>query len=48
MTRTGQTEHIKDEVITVAKAFKEVSEAAVTLEVITVLRKVKAVADMIY
>jgi hypothetical protein len=32
----------------VVKAFKKVSEAAVTLEVITVLRKVKAATDMIY
>jgi hypothetical protein len=46
--RTRQTEHIKDNVITVAEVFKEVSEAAVTSEAVTVSREVKAIADMIY
>jgi hypothetical protein len=46
--RTGQTEHIKDKAITVAKALKEVSEAVVTSEIITVSGKVKTAADMIY
>jgi hypothetical protein len=39
---------MKDDVITVAKVFGEVSEAAVTSEVVTVFREVKAAADMIY
>jgi hypothetical protein len=49
ITRTGQTEHIKDraKAITVAEVFREISEAAVTLEVVTVFREEKA-ADMIY
>jgi hypothetical protein len=42
ITRTGQTEHIKDKAkaITVAEVFKEVLEAAVTLEAVTVSREV--------
>jgi hypothetical protein len=48
MTRTGQTEHMEDDAITVAEVFGEVSEAAVTLEAVTVFREVKAAADMIY
>jgi hypothetical protein len=48
ITRTGQTKHIKDKAITVAEALKEVSEAVVTSEAVTVSRKVKATADMIY
>jgi hypothetical protein len=38
ITRTGQTKHIKDkaEAITVAEVFREGSEAAVTLEAVTV------------
>jgi hypothetical protein len=48
MTRTGQTEHIEDEAITVAEALREVSEAAVTSEAVTVSREVKAAADMIH
>jgi hypothetical protein len=40
ITRTRQTEHIKDkaEAITVTEVFKEVSEAAVTLEPVTVFQ----------
>jgi hypothetical protein len=34
--------------ITVAEALREVSEAAVTLEAVTVSGKVKAAADIIY
>jgi hypothetical protein len=48
ITRTEQTKHIKNKVITVAEAFKEVSEAAVTLEAVTVLKKVKTAANIIY
>jgi hypothetical protein len=48
ITRTGQTEHIKDKAITVAEALKEVSEAAVTSEAVTVSGKVKTAADIIY
>jgi hypothetical protein len=49
MTRTGQTEHIKDraEAITVAEVFKEISEVAVTSEAVMVFREEEA-ADMIY
>jgi hypothetical protein len=32
----------------VAEAFKEVSEAAITLKAITVFKKVKTVTDIIY
>jgi hypothetical protein len=39
---------MEDEVITVAEALGEVSEAAVTSEAVTVPGKVKAAADMIY
>jgi hypothetical protein len=46
--RTRQTEHIKNNVITVTEVFKEVSEAVVTLEAVTVFKKVNTVADMIY
>jgi hypothetical protein len=48
ITRTGQTEHIENEVITMAEALEEVSEAAVTSEAVTVPGKVEAAADMIY
>jgi hypothetical protein len=50
MIRTGQTEHIKDkaEAITVAEVFREISEAAVTSEAVTVSREVEVTADMIY
>jgi hypothetical protein len=48
ITRTGQTEYIKDEAITVIKALEEVLKAAVTSKAVTVSRKVKATADMIY
>jgi hypothetical protein len=48
MTRTGQTEHMEDDAITVAEVFGEVSEAAVTSEAVTVSREIKAVADIIY
>jgi hypothetical protein len=48
ITRTEQTKHIKDKAITMAEALKEVSEAAVTSEAITVSREVKAAADMIH
>jgi hypothetical protein len=50
ITRTGQTEHIKDktEAITVTEVFGEVSEAAVTLEAVTVSGEVQAAADMIH
>jgi hypothetical protein len=48
MIRTGQTEHMENEAITVAEALKEVSEAAVTSEAVTVSGKVKAAVDMIY
>jgi hypothetical protein len=42
ITRTRQTEHIKDKAkaITVAEVFREVSEAAVTLEAVTVFEEV--------
>jgi hypothetical protein len=46
--RTEQTKHMKNNVITVAEVFREVLKAAVTLEVITVFREVKAAADIIY
>jgi hypothetical protein len=48
ITRTKQTKHIKDKAITIAEALKKVSEAAVTLEIITVSRKVKIITDIIY
>jgi hypothetical protein len=48
MTRTGQTEHMKDDAITVAEVFGEVSEAAVTLEAVTVSREVAVVTDISY
>jgi hypothetical protein len=50
MIRTGQTEHIKDkaEAIIVAEVFREISEAAVTSEAVTVSREVEVTADMIY
>jgi hypothetical protein len=48
ITRTGQTEHIKDEAITVAKALREVSEVAVTSETVTVSGKVKTAVNIIY
>jgi hypothetical protein len=42
ITRTRQTKHIKDKAkaITVTEVFKEVSEAIITLEVITVSEKI--------
>jgi hypothetical protein len=42
ITRTGQTKHIKDKTkaITVAKVFREVLEAAVTSEAVTVSKEV--------
>jgi hypothetical protein len=39
---------MEDEAITVTEALREVSEAVVTLEAVTVFRKVEAAADMIY
>jgi hypothetical protein len=48
ITRTEQTEHIEDDVITVAKVFREVLEAAVTLKAVTVSKEIKAAADIIY
>jgi hypothetical protein len=50
ITRTGQTEHIKDkaEAITVAEVFKEVSKAVVTLEAITVSGEIQTATDIIY
>jgi hypothetical protein len=50
ITRTKQTKHIKDKAkaITVAEVFREVSEAAVTLELITVSKEVQTAADIIY
>jgi hypothetical protein len=48
ITRTGQTEHIKNEAITVTEALEEVSEAAITSEAVTVSREVKAAADIIH
>jgi hypothetical protein len=45
ITRTRQTKHIEDEAeaITVAEVFKEISEAAVTLEAVTVFREEETV-----
>jgi hypothetical protein len=50
ITRTGQTEHIKDKAkaITVAEVSREASEAAVALEAVAVSKEVKAVADITY
>jgi hypothetical protein len=48
ITRTGQTKHIKNKAITVAKAFKEVLKAIVTLEVVTFFREIKTAANIIY
>jgi hypothetical protein len=50
ITRTKQTEHIKDKAkaITITKVFREVSEAVVTLETITVSKEVQAATDIIY
>jgi hypothetical protein len=48
ITRTRQTKHIKNKAITVAKALKKVSETAITLKTVTVSKKVKTAADMIY
>jgi hypothetical protein len=48
--RTRQTKHIKDkaEAITVAEVFKKASKAAVTLEAVTVSKKVVTVANISY
>jgi hypothetical protein len=48
ITRTKQTKHIKNKAITITKAFRKVSKAVVTSEAITVSRKVKTIADIIY
>jgi hypothetical protein len=50
ITRTKQTEHIKDKAkaITVAEVFGEVSKAVVTSEAITVSGEVQITADIIY
>jgi hypothetical protein len=50
ITRTGQTEHIEDKAkaITVAEVFKEVLEAVVTSEAVTVFKEVQAATDIIY
>ena len=48
ITRTKQTKYIENKTITVIKAFKKVSEAVVTLETVTVSRKVKATVNIIY
>jgi hypothetical protein len=50
MTRTGQTEHIKDkaEATTVAEVSGEASEATVASEAVAVSGEVEAVADMTY
>jgi hypothetical protein len=48
ITRTGQTKHIKSEIITVAEALREVSKAVVTSKTVTVPGKVKAAVDIIY
>jgi hypothetical protein len=48
ITRTKQTEHIKNNVITVTEVFRKVSEATITSKAVTVSRKVKATADIIY
>jgi hypothetical protein len=45
ITRTGQTEHMKDEAITVAEVFGEASEAA-TSEAVTVSREAETAADI--
>jgi hypothetical protein len=46
--KTEQTKHIKNKAITVTKALKKVSEAAVTLKAITVFKKIKTITNMIY
>jgi hypothetical protein len=48
ITRTGQTEHIKDKAkaTTVAEVSREASEATVALEAVAVSKEAKAVADM--
>jgi hypothetical protein len=50
ITRTRQTEHIKDEAeaITVAKVSKKALEATVALEAVTVSGEAEAVTDMSY
>jgi hypothetical protein len=48
ITRTKQTKHIKNKAITVTKALRKVSEAAVTSEAVTVSKEVKKAADIIY
>jgi hypothetical protein len=48
--RTEQTKHIKDktETITVTEGFKKALGIVVTLKVITVFKKVKTAANIIY
>jgi hypothetical protein len=50
ITRTGQTEHIKNKakIITVAKVFKEALEIIIPLETIAVFREAKAVINITY
>jgi hypothetical protein len=47
ITRTRQTEHIKDKAITVAEVFKKALEA-VTLEAVTVSKEAETAADITY
>jgi hypothetical protein len=50
ITRIRQTKHIKDKAkaIIVTKVFKKISEAIVTLEAVTVFKKVKTIVNIIY
>jgi hypothetical protein len=47
ITRTRQTEHIKDKAITVAEVFKEALET-VTLKIVTVSGEAKTAVDITY